>query len=148
MDPKDHRRPKERYLYALSSADMSEQFFPETFDQNGLPDTREYTIRVLDEPEEVALWLQTMGLVIDGDEVTSVLKKWEWDLDQHGGSFAGFGHLPENMVTDLGKEMVRHEGSPNRYEKEWDEWKKFRVTVKEVNADTVVGTREYEKLGS
>ena len=138
----ESRYPSQRYRYAICIPERVDLIKRQETDDEG-----PWIVEVLENPEEVALWLHMMGLVNDVDEVTSELKKWE-SIFMPGPQFSGDGRLSDHIVTDLGKELVRGGDPPNRYRQAWDEWKKLRATVEAVNSDTVVGTRVFEKLGS
>jgi hypothetical protein len=112
------------------------------------PGNPDWEVEVLENPEEVSLWLLAMNLANDVDDLTSELKEFEVTLTIRPGSgrFGGFPRLSDHIVTDLGKEMVTRGEGKNRYEQAWEEWKNFRKIVEAVNADTVVGKRR--RLGT
>jgi hypothetical protein len=134
----EHWYPKERYMFAISIPERVNVKKPS-------PNHTNWDVEVLENPEEVSLWLLAMKLVNDVDDLVIELKKIEVCF-MPGPQFAGFGRLPDHVVTDLGKELVKSGEGKNRYEQAWKDWKNFRKIVEAVNADTVVGKRR--RLGS
>ena len=125
--------PKARYIFAINAPERVEMKKP----YEGNPN---WTVEVFEKPEEVSLWLLAMGLVNDVDELTRELKKWEYCF-MPGPQFAGFDRLPDHIVTDLGKEMIKDGDRRNRYGLAWDEWKNFRATVEAINARKRLGSK-------
>lgn len=138
---RQHLYSSERYRFAISIPERVEVKKP-------TPSSPNWMVEVLENPEEVSLWLLAMKLVKDVDHLISELKEFEYPLMVPTGSsqFGGMTRLSEHIVTDLGKEMVTRGEGKNRYEQAWEEWKNFRKIVEAVNADTVVGKRR--RLGS
>ena len=138
---RQHLYSSERYRFAISIPERVEVKKP-------TPSIPNWMVEVLENPEEVSLWLLAMKLVKDVDHLISELKEFEYPLMVPTGSsqFGRMTRLSEHIVTDLGKEMVTRGEGKNRYEQAWEEWKNFRKIVEAVNADTVVGKRR--RLGS
>ena len=131
-------QPSPRYMFAISVPERVGVNMPK-------PHRPNWTIQVLENPEEVSLWLLTMKLV--KAEFIHKLKDYYVDDVYPGPNsrFARHRFPDKDIFTDLGKEMV-FAGEGNRYLQAWDYWKKFRKIAKAVNADTVVGKRK--RLGS
>ena len=138
---RQHLYSSERYRFAISIPERVEVKKP-------TPSIPNWMVEVLENPEEVSLWLLAMKLVKDVDHLISELKEFEYPLMVPPGSsqFGRMTRLSEHIVTDLGKEMVTRGEGKNRYEQAWEEWKNFRKIVEAVNVDTVVGKRR--RLGS
>jgi len=132
--------PSPRYKFAISVPERVGVNIPK-------PHRPDWTIEVLENPEEVSLWLLAMKLVKDVNDLASKLKDYYVDDVYPGPNhrFARHCFPDEDIFTDLGKEMV-FAGEGNRYLQAWDYWKNFRKIAKAVNADTVVGKRK--RLGS